>query len=115
LEFGFKDIADLILKKVKEGKDNGKCDYTCPPVKTSAIPVQSSCYQPDLIQDPIFQKTPFYVCPSRRPLPWNKGQNELRYAKLASNQNSFEVKTPSEFEVSVVYDETKKKISCDTE
>ena len=34
---------------------------------------------------------------------------------MASNQNSFEVKTPSEFTVSVVYDETKKKISCDTE
>ena len=50
LEFGYKDIADLILKKVKEGKDNDKCDYTCPPVKTSGIPVQSSCYQPDLIQ-----------------------------------------------------------------
>ena len=51
LEFGFKDIADLILKKVKEGKDNDKCDHTCPPVKTtSGIPVQSSCYQPDLIQ-----------------------------------------------------------------
>ena len=50
LEYGRKDIADLILKKVKEGKDNDKCDYTCPPVKTSGIPVQSSCYQPDLIQ-----------------------------------------------------------------
>ena len=50
LEFGFKDIADLILKKVKEGKDNDKCDYACPPLKTSGIPVQSSCYQPDLIQ-----------------------------------------------------------------
>ena len=50
LEFGFKDIADLILAKVKEGKDNDKCDYTCPPVKTNGIPVQSSCYQPDLIQ-----------------------------------------------------------------
>ena len=45
----------------------------------------------------------------------NSDQDELRHAKLASNQNSFEVKTPSEFTVSVVYDETKKKISCDTE
>ena len=50
LEYGQKDIAELILKKVKEGKDNVKCDYTCPPVKTSGIPVQSSCYQPDLVK-----------------------------------------------------------------
>ena len=50
IDYGFKDIAELILQKVKEGKDNDKCDYTCPPVKTSGIPVQSSCYQPDLIQ-----------------------------------------------------------------
>ena len=50
LEFGYKDIADLILKKVKEGKDNDKCDYTCPPVKNNGIPVQSSCYEPDLMQ-----------------------------------------------------------------
>ena len=50
LEYGHKDIADLILKKVKEGKDNDKCDYTCPPVKNNGIPVQSSCYEPDLMQ-----------------------------------------------------------------
>ena len=58
LEYGFKDIADLILKKVKEGKDNDKCDYTCPLVKTSGIPVQSSCYQPDLIQGIYYSQVP---------------------------------------------------------
>ena len=33
---------------------------------------------------------------------------------MASNQNSFEVKSPSEFTVSMVYDKTMRKISCDT-
>ena len=54
LEISRKDIADLILAKVNEGKDKGKCDFTCPPVKTpSGITVQSSCYQPDLIHGTI--------------------------------------------------------------
>ena len=34
---------------------------------------------------------------------------------MASNQNSFEVKSPSEFTVSIVYDKTTRKISCDTD
>ena len=42
----------------------------------------------------------------------NSGQDELRHAKLASNQNSFELKTPLEFTVSMVYDETKREIAC---
>ena len=43
----------------------------------------------------------------------NSDQDELRHAKVASNQNSFEVKSPSEFTVSMVYDKTTRKISCD--
>ena len=39
----------MILKKVNEDKANKKCDYTCPPVKTG-VPIQSSCYQPDLME-----------------------------------------------------------------
>ena len=41
--------AAMILKKVNEDKANKKCDYTCPPVKTG-VPIQSSCYQPDLME-----------------------------------------------------------------
>ena len=44
----------------------------------------------------------------------NSDQDELRHAKVASNQNSFEVKSPSEFAVSMVYNKTTRKISCDT-
>ena len=49
MELGHKEIADMILKKVKEDKGNKKCDYTCPPVK-NGIPIQNSCYQPDLME-----------------------------------------------------------------
>ena len=63
VEFGRKEIATMILKKVKEDKGNKRCDYTCPPVKTGS-PIQSSCYQPDLMEGTtdiyikfLFQKT----------------------------------------------------------
>ena len=42
-------------------------------------------------------------------------QDELRNVKLASDQNSFTVNSPSEFTVSLLYNETRKEISCDTE
>ena len=49
LESGHKEIADMILEKVKESKGNKKCDYTCPPVKTGS-PALKSCYSSDLME-----------------------------------------------------------------
>ena len=49
LEFGHKEIVDMILEKVKEDKGNEKCDYNCPPVKTVS-PALKSCYSPDLME-----------------------------------------------------------------
>ena len=49
LEYGFKEIADMILKKVKEDKGTEPCEYPCPPVKTG-IPFLRSCYYPDLME-----------------------------------------------------------------
>ena len=49
LEFGHKEIADMILEKVKEDKGNEKCAYTCPPVK-SGSPTLKSYYYPDLME-----------------------------------------------------------------
>ena len=49
LEFGHKEIAAMILEKVKEDKGNKKCDYACPPVKTGS-PTLKSCYYPDLME-----------------------------------------------------------------
>ena len=51
----------MILEKVNEDKGNKRCEYTCPPVKIG-IPIQSSCYQPDLMegtntQSSYFQRT----------------------------------------------------------
>ena len=61
LEHGYKEIAALILEKVKEDKGNTKCDYACPPVKTGS-PDLKSCYYPDLmkgnnIQTSYFKRT----------------------------------------------------------
>ena len=49
LEFGQKEIADMILKKVKEDKGNKKCDYPCPSVKTGSLTL-TSCFYPDLME-----------------------------------------------------------------
>ena len=50
LESGHKEIAALILEKVKEAdQGNKKCDYACPPVKTGS-PTLKSCYYPDLME-----------------------------------------------------------------
>ena len=46
---GHKEIAAMILEKVKEDKGNKKCDYACPPVKTGS-PDLKSCYSPDLME-----------------------------------------------------------------
>ena len=59
--YGFKEIAAMIVNKVNEDKSNTICEYTCPPVKIG-IPIQSSCYQPDLMegtnaQSSYFQRT----------------------------------------------------------
>ena len=42
-------------------------------------------------------------------------QDELRNAKLASEQNMFKVKSPLQFTISLQYNETLRRISCDTE
>ena len=49
LESGHKEIAAMILEKVKEDKGNEKCDYTCPPVKTGGL-ILKPCYYPDLME-----------------------------------------------------------------
>ena len=46
LDNGHKEIAAMILEKVKEDKGNKKCYYTCPP----GSPTLKSCYYPDLIE-----------------------------------------------------------------
>ena len=58
LEFGHKEIAAMILEKVKEDKGNEKCDYNCPPVKTGS-PTLKSCYYPDLMEGNIIQTSYF--------------------------------------------------------
>ena len=42
-------------------------------------------------------------------------QDALRNAILASDQNSFAVNSPLEFTISLLYNETRNEISCDTE
>ena len=49
LEFGHKELADMILEKVKEDKGNKKCDNDCSPVTTGS-PTLKSCYYPDLME-----------------------------------------------------------------
>ena len=49
VNLGRKEIANIILEKVREGKGNKMCDYACPPLKTG-ITTMNSCYQPDLLQ-----------------------------------------------------------------
>ena len=55
---GKKEIAAMILKKVNEDKGNKRCEFTCPPVKIG-IPIQSSCYQPDLMEGTNTQSSYF--------------------------------------------------------
>ena len=58
MEYGKTEIAAMILKKVNEDKANKRCEYTCPPVKI-ANPIQSSCYQPDLMEGTNTQSSYF--------------------------------------------------------
>ena len=58
MALGKKEIAAMILKKVNEDKDNKRCEHTCPPGKIG-IPIQSSCYQPDLMEGTNTQSSYF--------------------------------------------------------
>ena len=49
LESGHKEIAAMILEKVKEDKGTEACEYPCPPVKTGSQTLES-CYSPDLME-----------------------------------------------------------------